>query len=118
MGDRAKSPCIRIPIDCLYPDKSLSPYKIVWIESQQKKAREIIFDDRFEDAIAMVKDGRAQTLVSNGYNMYGGKMTDSMNFFDKHMDEEYGMYDWIPMWVKNCDCQLYYYLLNVLRCLK
>ena len=77
---RAKSPSFGVPIDCLYPDMSLSPHKIAWIESQQRKAKEIIFDYRFEDAIAMVKDGSAQILVSNGYNMYGEKMTHGMIF--------------------------------------
>ena len=70
-GTRAKSPSFGVPIDCLYPDVSLSPHKIAWIENQKRKAKDIIFDYRFEDAIAMVKDGRAQILVSNGYNMYG-----------------------------------------------
>ena len=73
IGGRAKSPSFSVPIDCLYPDMSLSPHKIAWIESQQRKAKEIIFDYRFEDAIAVVKDGRVQILVSNGYNMYGEK---------------------------------------------
>ncbi len=107
-GDRAKSPAFGIPIDCLQPDGTLLPYQIAWIESQQQKAKDIIFDDRFEDAIAMVTDGRAKTLVSNGYNMYGEKMKDGTNFFGKLLSEDYGMYDWIPTWVTNCDSQLYY----------
>ena len=56
----------------------------------------------------MVNDGRAQVLVSNGYNMYGEKMKEGMNFFDKPFDHDYGMYDWLPKWVKNSNSQLYY----------
>ena len=73
IGDQAKSPTFPIPIDCIHPDKSLSPHNIAWIEGQLRKAEDIIFDDRFEDAIAMVTDGRAHILVSSGYNMYGKK---------------------------------------------
>lgn len=108
IGGRAKSPSFCVPIDCLYPDMSLSPHKIAWIENQKRKAKDIIFDYRFEDAIAMVKDGRAQILVSNGYNMYGEKLMDGMNFFDKPLKEGYGMYDWLPMWVKNFNSPFYY----------
>ena len=107
-GERVKSPPRPIPIDCVHPDRSLPAHQIAWIESQQRKARDIIFDDRFHDAIAMVNDGRAQVLVSNGYNMYGEKMKEGMNFFDKPFDHDYGMYDWLPKWVKNSNSQLYY----------
>ena len=56
----------------------------------------------------MVKDGRAQILVSNGYNMYGEKLMDGMNFFDKPLNEGYGMDDWLPMWVRNFNSPFYY----------
>eukprot|EP00956_Cyclotella_meneghiniana_P013693 scaffold19953_cov37-Cyclotella_meneghiniana.AAC.2 len=44
----------------------------------------------------MVADGRAKLLVSYGYNMYGKRMKDGRNFFDKPFNEEYEMFDWVP----------------------
>ena len=48
----------------------------------------------------MLSDGRAQLLVENGFNMYGNKLNEGKNFFDKPFDEEYEMYDWLPRWVR------------------
>ena len=79
------------------------------MKRQHKKAHETIFDDRFYDAINMVSDGRAGLLVSNGYNLYGQKLRAGQNFFDKPIDEEYGMFDWVVQkWVSNCKSQIYY----------
>ena len=106
--ERASSPPFGIPIEYCKPDTNQPKYKIDWIKCQQQKAKQIIYDDRFLDAIAMVSDGRAQTLVLHGYNMYGEKINVGRNFFDKLLSEDYGMYDWIPKWVQECDSQLYY----------
>ena len=76
----------------------------------KKKAQQIIYDDRFEDAKKMVADGRAKLLVSHGYNMYGKRMIDSRNFFDKPFDEDYEMFDWVPKWVSGSESRLYYKL--------
>ena len=59
-------------------------------------------------AINMVSDGRAQLLVSNGYNLYGKNLRKGRNFFDKPFEEDYGMFDWVPKWVSNCKSQMYY----------
>ena len=105
---RAKSPPHEIPISCLVPDESLPPHKVAWLIAQQNKAKHVIYDDRFEDAKQMVKDGRAHILASNGYNMYGEKLKDGMNFFDKPLAEDYAMLDWLPNWVRRSRPPLYY----------
>ena len=107
-GDRAMSPPFGIPVECYTIDKTQPPHKIKWIECQQKKYKRIIYDDRFQEAIKMIADGRAELLVENGLNMYGDKINEGKNFFDKPLNEEYDMYDWVPRWVRNCNSQLYF----------
>ena len=105
---RAKSPPHEIPISCMVPDQTLAPHKVAWLKTQQQKANDVIYDERFEDAKKMVEDGRAHILASNGYNMYGEKLNDGMNFFDKPLDEDYEMLDWLPTWVRRSRPPLYY----------
>lgn len=104
-GLRANSPPHPIPLQ--YYDKDDEPeYRKEWIKQQEIKAENLNDDDEnidnnlFTEAIKMVSDGRAQLLVESGYNMYGNKLNDGKNFFDKPFDEEYDMYDWIPRWVR------------------
>lgn len=108
-GERAFSPVYAIPIDYYTSQlKEGVEYRAAWVHRQHEKAQQILFDDRFDDAINMVSDGRAELLVSHGYNMYGQKIRDGRNFFDKPLDEEYGMLDWLPKWVLDCKSQMYY----------
>lgn len=104
---RPSSPVHSIPIEfCTRNDRK--EYMTDWIHHQEKKAESCSIDYKwFDDAIDMVKDGRAKILVENGYNMYGDKLREGRNFFDKVMAEEYGMYDWIPEWVRNSKSALY-----------
>jgi hypothetical protein len=102
-GWRAKSPPHPIPIQ--YYGKDNQPqYRKEWIKHQEIKAENAHKEDDennlFTESIKMVSDGRAQLLVNNGYNMYGQRLTEGRNFFDKPFDEEYEMFDWLPQWVQ------------------
>lgn len=95
-GKRPKSPVHSIPME-FCTRKGRQQYMTEWILRQEKKAETHTIDHKwFDDAIDMVKDGRAKLLVENGYNMFGEKLREGHNFFDKNMAEEYEMYDWIP----------------------
>ena len=107
-GERAMSPVFGIPVEFYTSNNPQPLHRIAWVQRQQEKAQRIIYDDRFTDAKKMVADGRAKLLVSHGYNMYGKRMIDSRNFFDKPFDEDYEMFDWVPKWVSGSESKLYY----------
>ena len=109
-GDRAMSPVFGVPVEYYASNNSQPLHRIAWVERQHEKAQRIIYDDRFADAKKMVADGRAKLLVSHGYNIYGERMKDGRNFFDKPINEEYEMFDWVPKWVRGSESQLYYKL--------
>ena len=107
-GERAMSPVVGIPVEFYTSNNPQPLHRIAWVQRQQEKAQRIIYDDRFTDAKKMVSDGRAKLLVSYGYNMYGKRMRDGRNFFDKPFNEDYEMFDWVPKWVSGSESKLYY----------
>lgn len=101
-------PAFFIPLDYYTATSPRPIYQVEWVKKQHERGNDIIYDERLYDAIEMVSDGRAELLVANGYNMYGERIRVGRNFFDQRLDEDYGMYDLVPRWVKNCKSNTYY----------